>query len=221
MRQYPWSHSVLTLFEQCPHKYYMIKVAKTVVEPQSEQMMWGNRVHKDLELRLGAKRKLPESSAQWEPLMQQIEGLGGKIQTEQKMTLNARFKETKWMAHDAWLRCIIDYSVEKGDKLIVGDYKTGKVKEDNDQLKLFAATCMTLRPHINAVTTVFHWLKTDEVTTQRFERGDLPVLWQAFVPRTRRLDEAMAAKDFPKKPNGLCKAWCPVRSCEFNGEYRE
>ena len=44
-----WSYSSLSTFKQCPRKYYHTKVAKDVVEPMSQAMLYGNRVHKAAE----------------------------------------------------------------------------------------------------------------------------------------------------------------------------
>ena len=40
-----WSYSSITLFDQCPKKYYHLKVAKDVSEPESEAMRYGKDLH--------------------------------------------------------------------------------------------------------------------------------------------------------------------------------
>jgi hypothetical protein len=37
------------LFQQCPKKYYHLRVAKDIVEPKSEQMLYGTVAHKAAE----------------------------------------------------------------------------------------------------------------------------------------------------------------------------
>ena len=44
-----WSYSSLKTFEQCPKKYYHLKVAKDVKDKGSSAMFYGNEVHKAAE----------------------------------------------------------------------------------------------------------------------------------------------------------------------------
>ncbi len=45
----PWSYSSITLFQQCPKKYYHLRVAKDIVEPETEVLLYGKRVHEAAE----------------------------------------------------------------------------------------------------------------------------------------------------------------------------
>ena len=100
------------------------------------------------------------------------------------------------------------------------DYKTGKPKEDGDQLKLFAATTFALEPWLESVKTGYLWLAHNKVTDASFKREDVSVIWQEFVPRVQRMQKAQELDLWPPRPSGLCKAWCPVgkRLCEFCGK---
>jgi hypothetical protein len=44
-----WSYSSISLFEQCPKKYFHLRVEKDIKEPTSEQMNYGLEVHKAAE----------------------------------------------------------------------------------------------------------------------------------------------------------------------------
>ena len=48
MRRQPraWSFSALDDFKNCPKAYYEKRIAKSVSETESEEMRWGNFVHK-------------------------------------------------------------------------------------------------------------------------------------------------------------------------------
>ena len=46
---YTWSYSAINLFKQCPKKYHHLKILKDIVEPQSEALLFGNRVQKAVE----------------------------------------------------------------------------------------------------------------------------------------------------------------------------
>lgn len=99
-------------------------------------------------------------------------------------------------------------------------HNTGKVKTDGDQLKLFAAAAFAQYPHVNTVSTGYIWLAHDKLTRRDFTRDEVPVIWQEFIPRIRRMELAQEKDNWPPNPSGLCKAWCPVgkKLCDFCGK---
>jgi hypothetical protein len=38
------------------------------------------------------------------------------------------------------------------------------------------------------------------------------------LQRVDTLEKMETTKNFPKRPSGLCREWCPVRDCEFHGK---
>ncbi len=212
-----WSYSALTSFETCPRRHYELRVAKSVTEPQSEQLRWGNAVHKALELRAKEDKPLPTGMTQWEPLMARLVAVPGWTLTESQYALTSDFQSTHWFGKDVWLRMVLDFGKMKDDKLLALDYKTGKVKPDTDQLKLFAAAMMQVYPDLEKVVTGYVWLKDKKITKETFKRDQLADLWGAFIPRVNRLQAAHDNDKWPENPSGLCRAWCPVLKCQFNG----
>jgi hypothetical protein len=75
-------------------------------------------------------------------------------------------------------------------------------------------------PEIDKVRTKFVWLKDGIETVEDFERKEMADLWAAMLPRVEAFKEAYDALEFPKVKNGLCKAWCPVNTCEHNGKFK-
>lgn len=217
-----WSYSALTSFETCPWRYYKTKIEKSIVEPQTEATLWGNEVHKAMELRLKERKPLPEKMAQYEPIASKLEAKASECKTvgyEQKLALTRDLHETTFFAKDVWLRSILDLSMEKGTKAVIIDYKTGKKNPDSQQLQLSAAVYFATRPWIDTITNTFLWLQTGETTTEVFEREHAHKIWQEFIPRAKRLEAAVAQSTFPQRPSGLCRAWCPVHTCPHNGKY--
>lgn len=218
-----WSFSVLDSFETCPRRHYLTKVAKTVSEPQSEAMAWGNKVHKALELRLKTRAPLPSDMVQWEPIAARLDSVayspGATLEAEQKLALSEQFQPVSFFAKNVWVRAITDLTITKGEKAFIADYKTGAPKPESAQLRLTAAVTMHHKPHVNKVTNTFIWLKTGETTVEHFTRDDLPTIWQEFAPRVQRLDIAHKEHKWPAKPSGLCRKWCPVphSMCEHRG----
>lgn len=220
-KPFAWSHSRLNAFETCPHRFLKTSLEKAVVEKQSEQQLWGNRVHKGLEDRIKSRKPLDDALKKYEPVAQVIErhGQGKKVEAEKKLGLTKDLRETTYFSKDIWLRGIIDVTIEHKGTVFVGDYKTGKKKHDSDQLKLSAGMIFATRPWVDKVATGFVWLKEGGVTSEKFTRDDVPMIWGEFIPRAARMEEAIKDQNFPKRPSNLCREWCPVHSCEFNGKY--
>lgn len=229
MREIPWSHSLLDAYETCPKRYYLTKVVKAVTEPMSEQMKWGNKVHKALELRIAKHTPLPEDLTQYEPFAAKMlkAAEGGQITAEQKLGLNRDFNPVSFFAKDIWVRCITDVTVEKGKAVLIADWKTGKPKPNSAQLKLSAAVTFHQKPYVEKIVNTFIWLQHGSTTTETYTPEDIPKIWNEFLPRVHHLNEAhhqysqnpdQASRAFPPKPSGLCRSWCPCKTCEFNGQ---
>ena len=212
-----WSYTSLTSFETCPYRFYKTRVDKTFPEPQSDSMLWGNYVHKALELRLTESAPLPNELAKYEQYAAPIQAFKGSLAAERRVTISNTFKEVEWDSPDAWCRGIFDVVVDQGKHVIVLDWKTGKRKADHDQLKLFAALSSIVYPSAVHFSTLYIWLKVGQQDSARYVKADVPKIWGEFVSRVKRMDDAYAKGDFCKKPSGLCRRYCPVKSCQFCG----
>ena len=42
-----WSYSSLALYQQCPKKYYHLKVVRDIKEPETEAMRYGTEFHSE------------------------------------------------------------------------------------------------------------------------------------------------------------------------------
>lgn len=215
-----WSYSSLTAFETCPKRFYITRVAKLVREGETEATRWGNQVHKALEYRIRDGTPLPPIMATYEPIAARVSSMDGKVLTETEIALTSGFKETGWFASDAWVRGILDLTVVKDDRALILDWKTGKRKTASDQLRLFAALALAKYEHVDKVSTGFVWLKEKKTDKEHFSRDDVPGIWEEFSCRVRRLELAYENDNWPPKPSGLCRSWCPVgrSNCEFCGK---
>lgn len=212
----PWSYSSLTKFETCPRQYYLTRVAKKVIEPPTEATIWGNKVHQALEDRVKVKKPLPEGMDQWERIAAKFDKPKGRVFTETRYTFTRNLKPCSWGAKDAWVRGVVDLGVDAGKKASLFDWKTGKIRADSDQLKLFAAFHFQSSPAAEVVDTGFIWLNHNKLTRKKFTRDDLPGIWQDFMARSQRLEAALEKDKWVPKPSGLCNGWCPAGNhCEF------
>lgn len=220
-KPFAWSYSALDSFETCPRRHYLTKVSKIVQEQQGPALVWGNEVHKALEHRLQG-RPLGERFAQFEPYAQKVitAAQGGKLEVETELCLNKNFRPTTYFGKDAWVRAKSDVLVLKGDKAFNGDWKTGKPKPNSDQLKLSAAMVFAVKPTVNTVINTFIWLGSEAPpTTEVFRRDEVAAIWQDFMPRVQRMEEAYVGNKYPPRPSGLCRQYCPVgrQHCEHCG----
>jgi hypothetical protein len=223
MRPFTWSYSALTAFETCPRRYFLTRISKQAQEVQTKETLWGNRVHKAMELRVGRGTPLPEDMKDYEKIAAPVAAqrqTGAKIAVEQKLALTANFRPTEYFSKNVWLRSVADVILEKKDSAVVLDHKTGKKKPDSQQLKLSAAVVFATKPYIQKITCSFLWLTDGSNTTEKFEREDAPGIWQDFAPRVKRMEEAIKLQKFPPNPSGLCRKWCPVGKalCDHCGE---
>lgn len=214
-----WSFSVLNSFDTCAYRHYKVTVKKEFREAESDEMRWGNRVHKAFENRLRDGTPMPADLHRMEPYAARMEASakGGMLEAERKIALNDRFEPVAYFAKDVWVRVVIDVLIDKRGHAFVGDWKTGARKPDSAQLRLSVAAVFHALPYIEVINNAFIWLKEDKIDAQTFHRADTPAIWQEFMPRVQRLENAFVENKWPKKPSGLCRKHCPVRDCEFHG----
>lgn len=218
----PWSYSSLSAFETCARRFHITRILKAVKEPQTQATLWGNEVHKALELAVGGVTPLAPRFEAYRPIVDRLVMSPGEKRTEQKFGLTAAFKPTSFFAKDVWFRGVIDLNIMLRDKrsAVTLDYKTGKPKEDGDQLELFAATTFAMEPWVETVKTGYLWLAHNKTTSRVFTREEVPMIWQKFAPRIRKMEVAQEKDYWPPSPSGLCRSYCPVgkKMCEFCGE---
>lgn len=208
-KQYAWSISRLQTFEQCPLKYQHMNILKDVKDEQTEWMTFGTEVHKACELRLSTEKPLPKKFAHFEPVVGKVAAAGGKLYTEQQMALDHDMVPCDWFHPHTYVRGIVDVMRIKGDIAWVGDWKTGKMKDDDDQLKLFALMVFAHHDRVNTVKASYIWLKDMQLTSSVFTRDETPSLWADLLPRAKRIEQAVESDVWQPKTSGLCR-FCPV-----------
>lgn len=211
------SFSVIKTFEQCPKKYYHLRVVKDVQDTGGTASHYGERVHKSFEDRLLHGVALPKELAKFEGTCVQLlrKAEFGELYVEHKVTLTNTLEITDWFAPDAWLRGIFDVLVIVGDKAIVLDWKTGKRRPDETQLEMFAALVFRVFPQVNKVSAGFVWIMDQATDTYTYERTDVNRLWTKIIGRIRRIYDAVDADVWPAKPSGLCN-YCPAKHiCQY------
>jgi hypothetical protein len=214
----PWSYSNLEKFENCPRQFHVVKVLKSVVEPESEHQLWGKRVHTAFEdcIKSGGKVPLPEGMKHWQSIADKVLAMeGAQIFTEVEVALDGNLRPAEW--DNCWTRGVIDVLVLGKTSALVIDWKSGK-RKPTDQLKLYAAYVFALYKQINTVHTALVWLPARQIDKETIRRIDVPAIWQRFIQRAARLRIAYENERWPERPSGLCKNYCPVTACPYNGK---
>lgn len=220
MKKFAWSWSALNAFETCPHQFYRLRVARDIKEKESPALLEGNRQHKAFERRLKDKAPLPADLKRWEPMCKKIEAAPGELLVEHKVALTADLKPTTFFAKDVWVRGVFDVAIVRDNFVRIGDWKTGKRKKENEQLKLFAALAHAAFGGVRKIKTSFWWLPAAKADNEEFDAEAVPLIWQEFEPRVERMREAYEEDVWQKRPSGLCRGWCPVKDCEHWEERR-
>ena len=210
------SYSSITLYENCPLRYYRQRILKDVVDGGGEASKHGERVHAFLENRLKGT-DLPQEIINYEPLCKSVERIAsnGELHIEKELVLNDNLTPTGWWDADAWLRSKLDVLVITGNDAVVMDWKTGKRKVDFFQMQIFAAQVFKHYPHVQRVKTSLVWLKTMEMDTEQYNRIDINTVWAEIMKRIQRIHTSLEHDNWPAKPSGLCR-FCPARhDCDF------
>jgi hypothetical protein len=219
-KAFTWSYSRLKNFETCPKRHWHLDIARDVKEEESEQLTWGNYVHKALADRISKGTPLPRGCEVYDEWCSKI--LKGseeaQILVEQKLAITKDFKPCGYFDKNVWFRSVGDVVKINGNVALIADWKTGRILEDGCQLALAAQCVFAHYPSVHAVRSEFIWLKEDATTTQIFRRDDMPGVWNAIFPRIRSLEKAAEELNYPAKPGGLCRRYCPVTQCPHHGE---
>ena len=213
----PWSFTALSSFITCPRKFHAERIAKTVEDVKGEAAIWGEWVHKQFENRLRDGTPLPEKVAEHEEYMARLSAEPGKHYVEQKVALDRKARPCGFFDKDVWSRGIIDFGAVSSTSALLVDFKTGRMKPDSKQLKLFAIYTFHIHPQVTACDTRYYWTQYKQATGERFTRMQLPELWAAFLPDLRQYKEAFETDTWQPRKSGLCKDWCKVTECEFCG----
>lgn len=212
-----WSFSSMNTYQTCPRQYYLTYVNKVIPYQETEATIWGSEVHKALEDYVGAGADLQEKYKPFKKWGDKILSLPGEKFVERKMALNANLEPVDFDDVSAWCRGIIDVCIIDGKRAATFDYKTGKIRADSDQLKLFAGFVFQHFPEVESVKTAYIWLKHDQTTVEKYTREDLPEIWEHFMTKAQRLQQSYERDKWVPKPSGLCNGWCGAGPdhCEF------
>jgi hypothetical protein len=97
-------------------------------------------------------------------------------------------------------------------------HNTGKTAKfaDTKQLELMALLVFKHFPDVEEVRGGLVFLVVDKIVQATFKRSDAKSVWLRWLHEVSRVEHAVDTDSFPPRPNNLCRAFCPVFSCEHN-----
>ena len=224
------SYSRMNDFLTCPAKWAAGSYFKTTVWEETEEIKWGNRVHKALEKYLlgqalaADEQEIVKTYGKYTTAMLGAKAKGATVAAEKQMCFTKDMKLCGWKDwNTVWFRGQADVIIVQGDKLTVFDYKTGKLKPDLFQLEVMCAVASLYYPEAQQFDGKLLFLKEDDPKKAivplpaPLTREDLKDVWSRVFEITNRMEQAWEAENFRMQTSGLCKSWCGHFGCVHNG----
>lgn len=210
---------MLDMFEQCPLKWYDKYILKNK-EPSGPALEYGNFVHGAIEDYLRSDKPLPAELTDNYSLINSIKAqFAEQSKAELKMGVSKALAPCEFFGHGVWGRGAADVALihHSSDSAFIGDWKTGKVMEKEDQLKILAMMLFKHYSKLNTISAANLWLKGNKIgEVYTFHRKDETAMW---VDLLKRLSKMYAAVGTPAavetKPGFICN-FCPVSNCKWN-----
>ena len=218
MRHTPTS---LAMYDTCPRQWHHVRVLRDVEPlPDTEQQVWGREVHRLLAQALAdAETGLPHPELEWAARqVRKILDHSDEVKSEVRMGLD---RAMNWVGYeDAYIRGVADLVAVNHDtrRALVADWKTGRRRDPIDfgQLDFYAlAAFHTTGAAVIKQAYYFPFEEGEHRTAERWvTRERQPELARRIL---RRAEAAERPQNYEPRPSGLCRAHCPVLTCEYNG----
>lgn len=213
-----WSYSSLALYQQCPKKYYHLKVVKDIKEPLSEAITFGNEIHKIAEEYVSKGRPIPEKYNHIELALKSLKDMPGEKLCENKLGLTAELEPCGFFDRNVWWRGVADLIILQGDTALTVDYKTGKSSKyaELKQLEIVSLAIFKHFPEVKKVKAGLMFLFADDFIKTAYLADSQQELWGSWISDVGQLQASVENNMWNPKPNFTCRGWCPVTSCDHN-----
>jgi hypothetical protein len=217
-----WSYSSLKTFQQCPKKYYHLKVAKDVVDTGSEATIYGKELHKAAEDYVRDNVPIPPQFAFIQKTIDALKNIPGEKHTEIELGVannGGKLSACGFNDKNAWYRGIADLLIINGDEGYLVDYKSSKNAKyaDLKQLDLLAAAVFTHFPEVKSLKSALIFIVSNEFVKKEHSSMHKLAYFEHVRFDLERLEKAMETGVWNAVSSPLC-GWCPVKTCH---NYRE
>lgn len=212
-----WSYSSIKTFDQCPKKYYHLKVAKDVKDIAGEAAIYGTAVHEAAEQYIRDGVPIPEKFKFIRPVVESLEAIEGEKHCELKLGVTKDLEPCGFFDKDVWWRGIVDLAIVDGDRAFMVDYKTGKNARyaDPKQLDLMAGALFAHYPDLETIKSALVYVVSNDFIPKMHYRHNLHDYMAVFRDELDRLEGAELSGVWNAKSGPLC-GWCPVVECEHH-----
>ena len=213
-----WSYSSIKTFDQCPKKYYHLKVAKDIKDEPGEAADYGTAVHEAAELFIRDGTPIPQKFAFMRPIVEPLAAKHGTKHTEMKLGVRKTgtgYEPCGFFDKGVWWRGIVDLLIVDNHTAYMIDYKTGKSAKyaDMKQLDLMAGAIFVHFPEVMKIKSALAFVISNEFPKKVHVREKLHEYLSVFNDELDQLDAAIGNGIWNAKTGPLC-GWCPVTSCE-------
>ena len=207
------SYSRLSTYEQCPRKFQSQYLTKTYPdESDNPHFVRGSKIHKQLEEYTIAMALNGENLPELSPEAENAKGIihsvfdnYDEIYAEQQIAIDDSWNKISWFDRGAYYRAILDLVAIAGNKGLIIDWKTGKVRDyddsDTGQLHLSAAILMAIKPQLDVVDVAYSFVEHKHTIKRRFERAQLEELQNPFK---KSFITVNCDNEFEPKKNKYC-----------------
>jgi CRISPR/Cas system-associated exonuclease Cas4 (RecB family) len=217
----PWSFSKIKSFEQCPKKFYHLKVAKDYKEPETEAKLYGTAVHLAAEEYIRDGTPLPEKYNYCKDVLDVLSGIEGEKLCELEMGLTENLEPCGFRDDNVWWRGIADLVIlnKRTKTAYVVDYKTSKNTRyaDKGQLELMAMSMFKMYPKLEKVKGGLLFVVCGELIKQDYSKPEESGLWKKWLSDYNRMEQAFENNVWNAHQSGLCRRHCIVTECVHNG----
>ena len=215
-----WSYSSIKTFEQCPKKYYHLKVVKDVKDVGTVATVYGQDVHKAAEEYVKSGTPIPAKFSYLQGTLDALKEIPGQKHCEVKLGIrltNKGYAPCGFFDSDVWWRGVADLLIIPGDSAYSIDYKTSKNAKyaDTKQLDLIAAAVFTHHPEVKRIKSALAFVVSNEFVKKEHTADMTKSYFATFTPELDRLTVAEETGVWNAKSGPLC-AYCPVTSCEHH-----
>jgi hypothetical protein len=209
-----WSYSSIKTFEQCPKKYFHLKIARDVQDDPGTAAIYGTAVHAAAEEYIRDGTPIPEKFAYMRPIVERLEKLPGKKHCELELAVRKDLSPCGFSDPDAWWRGIIDLIVINDNRAWMVDYKTGKSARyaDTKQLDLMAGAVFAHFPNVLAIKSSLMFVVSGELIAKKHVLTERDQYMSVFNEQVENLESSLDNGVWNPKSGPLC-GWCPVTSC--------
>jgi hypothetical protein len=214
-----WSYSSIKLFDQCPKKYYHLRVVKDVKEPPTDAIMYGKLFHEAAELYIKDGTPIPPQFSFAKNALDGLKQIKGEKLCEYEMGLTENLEPCGFKDPNVWWRGVADLVILDGKEARCLDYKTGKSAKyaDTDQLELMALAMFKHFPELEKVKGALFFVISKNFIKDSYAAENQDKMWARWLAEFNRLKLAYEKDVWNPRPSGLCRRYCPVLECSHNG----